>query len=282
MKKTLGFLPAAAMLLLFSCHSAENPAPLQDTATGPATGQAGVPDSSRMDAPGHAVIMAQPDFDQKLVKTAQVTVETPDFVHYQQRVYEMVKKYGGYVAAENQTRNSERHEATLTLKVPVPFFESLLGGLADSTHRLISRTVTAEDVSAEVVDIRARMAAKKQMRERYLEFFRQARNMDEVLQVQTALNELQGSLESAAGREAWLRHQSAFSTVELSFYQLLAPVITEPDDPGLLQRIAAAFVAGSSWLANLLVGLVTIWPLILVVLITVWAWRRSLRPRNAG
>ena len=60
--------------------------------------------------------------------------------------------------------------------------------------------ISTEDVTGEVVDTRARMEAKKQMRDRYLALLKQARNMKEILEVQTEINTIQEDIESASGR----------------------------------------------------------------------------------
>ena len=206
----------------------------------------------------------------------------PDCDQFQLRVHETVSKYGGYIASENQSQQYDRKETSLTIKVPVQYFDRLLNELPDSSVKTDSRTVSTEDVSAEVVDVQARVEAKKQMRQRYLEFFRQAKNMEEMLQVQTALNELQGNIESAAGRLQWLRKQSAYSTIELSCYQLLQPVaIEEEGSPSFLHRTAQAFSDGAGWLGNLLVGVISLWPLWVLTLLVVWAWRKTFRVKTA-
>jgi hypothetical protein len=51
-----------------------------------------------------------------------------------------------------------------------------------------------------VVDTRSRMEAKKQMRDRYLELLKQARNMKEILEVQQVINSIQEDIESGSGR----------------------------------------------------------------------------------
>ena len=89
--------------------------------------------------------------------------------------------------------------------------------------------------------------------------------MDEVLKVQAEINTIQEEIEAASGRVQYLSHQSSFSTINLTFFQ---PVIgfkpTEPN-PSFLTRAAASFKYGGNWIAEFLLALVAIWPLLLII-----------------
>ncbi len=279
MKKPMQLLLGVACLLLFACnqHTAEQST--DQTSQDPVNT---VPFTDSAGAPVTAAAAGSPDWDRKLIKTAKLVYRVPDCPDFQHRVHETVSRYGGYIASEHQSQRADRKEITVTLKVPVQYFDRVLLELPDSSVITESRTVSTEDVSAEVVDVQARVAAKKEMRQRYLEFFRQAKNMDEVLQVQTALNELQGTIESADGRVQWLRRQAAFSTIELTWYQLLQPVAPEEEGtPSFLGRVGNAFTDGGTWMANLLVGLISLWPLWLLITLGIWAWRKTFRVKPA-
>lgn len=140
--------------------------------------------------------------------------------------------------------------------------------------KVIERKITTDDVSGEIVDVQARLEAKKQIREKYLDFFKQAKNMQEVLQVQTELNNLQENMEAAAGRISFLNHQSAMSTINLTYYQPLDGFGTN-NNPTFLNRIADAFKAGGTWFGNILIGLVSIWPVLLLIGAALFFIRKS-------
>lgn len=98
--------------------------------------------------------------------------------------------------------------------------------------------------------------------------------MEEVLKVQTEINELQESMESAAGRVNYLTHQSAMSTIVLSFYQPKSGYILPDKTPSFTTRIAAAFKSGGNWIGDLLVGMITIWPLLLIIIFGLFLFRK--------
>jgi hypothetical protein len=145
---------------------------------------------------------------------------------------------------------------------------------------VIEKKISTEDVTGEVVDTKSRLEAKKQMRFKYLEFLKQSKNMEEVLQVQNEINAIQEQIESAAGRVAFLSNQSAMSTINLSFYQPLDGYRPTDGNPSFFTRVGNAFKTGAGLIAELLVGLVSIWPLLLVVFAVYFGWKK-LKPVKA-
>ncbi len=216
------------------------------------------------------------DWDSKIIKTANLKMEIKDFKKYNDFVHNAVKQYGAYVAQEDQNLTDEKSEATITIKVPVPQFENMMNKLPDD-GKVTEKKISTEDVTGEVVDTKSRLEAKKQMRLKYLEFLKQSKNMEEVLQVQNEINSMQEQIESAAGRVAFLTNQSAMSTINLTFYQPLAGYKPTDAAPSFLTRVGNAFKTGAGWIAELFVGLISIWPLLLIVFAIYFGWKK-LRP----
>jgi hypothetical protein len=222
-------------------------------------------------------VVSNPDWDSKIIKTATLRLEIKDFKKYNDYVHNAVKQYGAYVAQEDQNLSDEKSETTITIKVPVAQFEPMMNKLPADDSKVVEKKISTEDVTGEVVDTKSRLEAKKQMRLKYLEFLKQSKNMEEVLQVQNEINGIQEQIESAAGRVAFLSNQSAMSTINLTFYQPMEGYKPTDATPSFLTRVGNAFKTGASWIAELFVGLVSIWPLLLVAFGIYFGWKK-LRP----
>ena len=210
-----------------------------------------------------------PDWDKKIIKTADLKLEVKDFKLYSNNVHSLSKRYGAYIANEDQSESNEKKETTISIKVPVEQFEDLLNALPSDSDKIIEKKITSEDVTAEVVDTKSRLQAKEQMRLKYLEFLKQAKNMEDVLKVQGEINNIQEEMESASGRINYLSHQSAYSTINLTFYQPIAGYNPPDDSPGFSTRTVLAFKNGFQFIAEIFIGFVSIWPLWLLAFI-VW------------
>jgi len=207
------------------------------------------------------------DWDKKIIKTAFLKLEVKDFKIYTEISHKAAKQYGGYIANEEQSQSEEKIESTISIKVPVEQFESIMNQLSSGAEKMVEKKITAEDVTGEVVDTKSRLLAKEQMRLKYLEFLKQSKNMEDVLKVQNEINNIQEEIESASGRVNYLSHQSAFSTVNLTFYQPLTGYLPPNENPGFFTRIITAFKSGFSFIGDFLIGVITIWPLLLFVFI---------------
>jgi len=221
--------------------------------------------------------VSYPDWDKKIIKTATLKIEVKDFKKYNTEVHKTVNQFGGYIAQEEQNLTDEKSETVIYIKVPVDQFEMMMNQLPDGDVKVLERKITTEDVTGEVVDTKSRLEAKKQMRLKYLEFLKQSKNMEEVLQVQNEINSIQEEIESAASRIGFLSHQSSFSTINLVFFQPLSGYKPADGTPSFLTRVSNAFKTGASWIADLFIGLIAVWPLLLLVIAVYFGWKK-LRP----
>jgi len=231
-----------------------------------------VADSSVAQTPATAV--AHTDWDKKIIKTAIVQLEVKDFKKYNETIHNSVRQYGGYISQEEQNLTDEKSETVLILKVPVDQFESLMNALPVGDVKVIQRKITSEDVTGEVIDTRSRLEAKKQVRLKYLNFLKASKNMEEVLQVQSEINNMQEEIEAAAGRVEYLSHQSAYSTINLTFYQPAVGFKPTDVSPAFFARVGNAFKSGAEWLIELLVAMISIWPLWLIVIGSIFGYKR--------
>lgn len=229
-------------------------------------------DSSVVQTP--VTTVAHKDWDKKIIKTAIVQLEVKDFKKYNETIHNSIRQYGGYIAQEEQNLTDEKSETVLTIKVPVDQFETMMNALPAGDVKVIQRKITSEDVTGEVIDTRSRLEAKKQVRLKYLDFLKASKNMEEVLQVQSEINSIQEEIEAAAGRVEYLSHQSAYSTINLTFYQ--PSVGFKPTDvsPTFFTRLGNAFKSGAEWLIELLVALISIWPIWLITIGGIIGYKR--------
>ncbi|MES1216882.1 MAG: DUF4349 domain-containing protein [Bacteroidota bacterium] len=204
------------------------------------------------------------DWDKKIIKTATLQLQVKDFSIYNSALREKIKQAGGYVAQEEQNQSEYKIENVVTIKVPVDQFDNTVALLTTGIEKLDEKKITSEDVTSEVVDTKSRLEAKKQVRLRYLDLLKQAKNMADIISVQQEVDGIQEEMESAAGRINYLSHSASFSTINLTFFQVLDVSAKEMHEPSFFKRIAEAFKTGGTWLGELITGMVSIWPLILL------------------
>ncbi len=248
------------------------------------TAQAADKDEKKPQDPGQPKHQPAPnaDWDKKIIKTAVLNIEIPEYKAYNDFVHTSAKQFGGYIAQEEQNESEYKIENIITIKVPVDQFDNALKTLSPEKGTLIAKKVTSEDVTGEVVDTKSRLEAKRQARLRYLDLLKQAKNMEEVLQVQQEIDGIQAEMEAAAGRVNYLSHASAYSTINLTFFQVLNPQAQHNDEPGYGTKILTALKDGLKWVGDLFVLLLTLWPLWAAGMAAWWVFRkwRAGRPKT--
>lgn len=223
--------------------------------------------------------LPNPDWDKKIIKTADLNIEVKDYNAYYSKLRENIKNSGGYLAQEDQTQSDYKIENRLTIKVPVEQFDNAVSRFTTEVEKVNEKRVTSQDVTAEYVDTKSRIEAKRQVRLRYMDLLKQAKNMEEILNVQSEINDIQEEIESASGRIEYLGHSSAYSTINLTYYQVLNPSAMANDTPNFGTKLSGAFKTGWSWVTDLFIGLISIWPLFFLVLLGVIFYKRS-RPKK--
>ena len=128
---------------------------------------------------------AKPDWDKKIIKTAALNLKVKDYKAYNSSLRDKIKQAGGYVAQEQQTQSDYKIENAISIKVPVDQFDNAVTLITSGVEELNEKKITSQDVTTEVVDVRSRLESKKQVRLRYLDLLKQAKNMQDILSVQS-------------------------------------------------------------------------------------------------
>lgn len=217
------------------------------------------------------------DWDKKLIKTANITVEASNYTRFDQDIRSTLKKYGAYIAAEEQLFSEDRKQILMTIKVPVIYFESLLGHVGTDSNRIVQKNISTEDVTADMYDSRSRIEARKKIRDRYVQLLQQAKKMDDVLKVEQEINAIQEELESAAGRLNYLSHQTSYSTIHLTYYSLLTAIPETQKPNAIWPRIKEGLADGGNILLEIILFGIRLWPLILIGLLIGFLWKRKLQ-----
>ena len=221
------------------------------------------------------VPQAKPDWDKKIIKTAALNLKVKDYNAYNSSLRDKIKQAGGYVAQEQQTQSDYKIENAISIKVPVDQFDNAVTLITSGVEELNEKKITSQDVTTEVVDVRSRLESKKQVRLRYLDLLKQAKNMQDILSVQSEISGIQEEIESAAGRIEYLSHSSSFSTINLTFYQVLNESAKDAEKISFGTKVGAAFKTGWSWIGELLVAIVSIWPLLLLIFVGFIIYKRT-------
>jgi len=121
------------------------------------------------------------------------------------------ERQGGYV--EQKSDNGEE-AATLKLRVPVKAFTAAVTNL-ETLGTVTARDVQGEDVTEQYIDVAARLKNKIVLRNRLQQLLDQAKEVKDILAIETELNRVQADIDSMEGRIKALKGQADLATVNL-------------------------------------------------------------------
>lgn len=193
------------------------------------------------------------------------------------------KQQGDLIGLEEQQPKVEytRHTATIQMRVPQNLLEPTLDELA-KLGNVENRTITAEDVGNQIVDIQARLSNLRKTESNLQKIMDKAGSVRDVLSVAKELNNVRESIERIDAQLKNLQNQVAYSTITLN---LAAAVSAKATQPAFGLQVQEAWNNSTHSLGEFTVGLLKlgIWLLVyspyLLVLVAagygLTRWRRN-------
>ena len=216
--------------------------------------------------PMQAGAPAVTDWNKKIIKTASLQLQLKDFKTFNTYIHQAIQTHGGYIATEQQQQTEEQITDSISLKVPAHKFEQLLNDISDKDVIITQKQITSEDVTAEFVDTKGRIEARRLLRAKYNDFMKDAKTMTEALQVQNEINAITETLEAGNNRINTIHNEASYNTVNLSYTQLLNGTATVAEPQSFIAKFGNAFKTGAGFIQGLLLAIATIWPVILIVI----------------
>lgn len=216
--------------------------------------------------------------ERKLIKEGWVTFETDDIKTTRKQVFNAVNKYKGYVSKDNEYHSSGRISNDITIRVPAEHFDNLLKEATKGIDNFEDKTIEVKDVTEEFLDVQARLETKKELEKRYLKLVEKAGSIKEILEVEKELGELRGEIESIEGRLRYLKSRISLSTLHMSFYKR---VEVRNNEESFGEKISDNFLQGWNGIVQFFIGIVKIWPLLIIGAIITFFVRRYIRKQKS-
>ena len=199
-----------------------------------------------------------------LTKEGNLSWETSNVDKTHASIVAQAKKSNAYISSDNRFRDEYQMTNKMSIRIPSNQFDNFISSMENDVNNFDEKRIEVIDVTEEYIDVSARMKTKKELELHYYDLLKQTKNVTEILQVEEQLNIVRSEIESAEGRLKYLKDKVNMSTIHLSFYETTsAPV-------GFFGQIGKSFVAGWKGMLYFILGLITAWPIVLIVLITIW------------
>lgn len=235
--------------------------------SGPQDGKPGVAPAPGDDLSGGGGNGDQPAnlADRMIIKTGEITVEVPNVAAAVGRVRALALELGGYVGDSQSGTLGE--SATLTLRIPADQFEDALARVHALDGDVLSEATREQDVTSAIVDLEARLTNLQASEVQYRALLAQAVKIEDILAVQTRLDDVRGQIEQLQAQDKELTGLSDLATLTVSLVPGAVQAATGNWDPGKTVTDAyAALVGVGQSVANGAIWFAIVWLPALVVL----------------
>ena len=224
-----------------------------DSRTGAGSAAGGSSDGSASDRAGTSDGPTTPQMERSVISSGTVSLAGEDVRATRREVQRVVDAKGGEVTDETSETDSEGDPSYVRLVVRVP--SAKFGETMSALERvgvLRSSDRGSDDVTTEVIDTGARVRAQEASLRRVELLLAEARDLKDVIWIESQLTSRQAELDSLKSQQSWLADQTSLSTitVDISRHEV---VEDEPED-----EEPAGFLAGLDSGTKALGALVTV------------------------
>lgn len=218
-----------------------------------------------------------PKEEQKVIKTAQLRFPSEDLEATHKRILQLVQEQKGFIQSDNAGKSYNQLFRDVVIRVPTENFQPFIEGLSKGVEYFDQRDISRRDVTEEFVDLSARLKAKRELEKRYLQLLKQAKNVKEMLEIERELSNIREEIEAKQGRLNYLQDRVSMSTISISFYK-------RTSETGVTisygQKMKNAFKGGWDGISVFFLGLLYLWPLFVVAIITILLIRSYIKRKR--
>ena len=223
LKPTLFVTPLLVGLLVNSCGS---PTPSAKTSSAPAQGASGgvAQDNapvSQANSSAEKPAERNPVSTPQLVKTATIALVVVSVEDSIKQISSAVRQQRGDILSleDSQANPSDRHRATLQLRIPQEKLETTLEALK-TLGTVQSQSLSSEDVSSQLVDSAARLKNLRKTEAALLEIMNRSGSVADILKVAQEISTVRQSIEQIDAQLQNLQSQVAYSKVTINLQAL--------------------------------------------------------------
>ena len=231
--------------------------------------------------------------NRKIIRNAELSVETLEFEDFLSTVTKRVSELGGYIESNSvDSRNYSKgslRTANTVVRIPAAKLDEFLNDI-NGLGNVIRREEGLSDVTSQYVDTEARIASLRTEYDTLLELLSQAESLDAIIQLQDRLTSVRYEIESYESRLRSYDELVDFSKVSMSIMEVERETAVEKESFGQevsrrfsesLSDVGNGFANFAKWFLGEFPRIIVVLALLALPLIIVLIIIRSVKKRNA-
>ena len=222
-------------------------------------------------------------------QSASLSIVAKNYDEASAAIEKLAKARGGYVEKlEGQSQSGSSRSLSASLRVPAIQLDHFLADLRQLGH-VESDSLTNEEISAQFVDLQARLRIAQATERRLVELLgSRTGRLEDVLDVERELARVRSDVEAMQGQSALMLHQVSYATVQVELSEEYHEKLHSDSSVGT--KLRNAFVGGLQNLQDAILGIlifflnyglaIMFW--LAVISIPAWFLRRVFLRRRAA
>lgn len=133
--------------------------------------------------------------DRKMVRTASLDLTVLHPSDIAEKIRQITQQAGGFLVTSDSNGGPDATSASLTIRVPVAQFDAVRAAIRQLAVRINGERMEAGDVTRQYVDQQARLRNLKAEETQYLLILKQAKTVNDTLEVSEKLNDVRNQIE---------------------------------------------------------------------------------------
>lgn len=226
-----------------------------------------------------------PGEDRTIVKTANLSIVVGDTRQAVERANQIAKEANGLVSSSNvyeSPYDNGNVRADMIIRVPVDKLEDTLAKVKEMASKVLTDSISADDRTKQKVDLEARIKNLKASEDQLVAIMRQAKTVQETLEVQRQLTEVRGQIEIMTAQLENLQGDAAMSTINLSISTKESELPTVGGNQNsVLDEVKLALKDAVRFYRNLFIAgirlTIIFLPLLVLGVVSWFIWKRKAR-----
>lgn len=190
----------------------------------------------------------------KLIRRAELSIQTTQFDQTADSLEKLVEECGGYFEQSSVYGGSyrdanARRSGEYVVRIPAEKYQAFLSGSGDLGY-VTQLTESSEDVGEQYYDTESRLRTQRTKQERLLELLEKAETMEDIISLENALSEVEYQIEQYTSTLNRYDALIGFSTFNIYLSEVSKVTEEVGETASLGQQMAAGFKASMEGLVN--------------------------------
>ena len=146
--------------------------------------------------------------NRKLIRTGNIRFEVSSLAETKAAAEAWAKRFGGYVSDFSEDGRS----LGMTVHIPSSAFDDAMSS-SGTIGKIVSKSADSVDVTDRFYDLDSRLATRRVLLERLQSYLREAKNMKDMLDIETKINDVTAEIEQMQGQFNRLSEQIDYSEI---------------------------------------------------------------------